>query len=201
MINSQLINTAFFTNKHDDWDPDEGPFLINNKKYKIITMDQTHSETITTVNNFKNRYKSDGLYTEKHGKILCVKTADCIPILISTRKGVAVLHAGWRGLSKGILGSFFDHYEYSTVDTKVTIGPHARTCCYEVTEEMNEVFPAYVYKKNRTHYLNMSLFVRDYLNKVNIKFEDTGVCTICDEDYHSYRRDGSQERQYSFICL
>jgi len=66
---------------------------------------------------------------------------------------------------------------------------------------MNEVFPLYVYKKNRAHYLDMSLFVRDYLNKVNIKFEDTGVCTICDEDYHSYRRDGSQERQYSFICL
>jgi len=201
MINSQLINTAFFTNKHDDWDPEEGPFFINNKKYKIITMDQIHGETISIVKSFKDKYKSDGLYTEKHGKILCVKTADCVPILISTGKGIAVIHAGWKGLSKDILSSFFNYFKHSTIDTKVTIGPHARRCCYEVTEEMNEVFPTYVYKKKSIYSLDMAHFVTDYLNKINIKFEDTGICTICDEDYHSYRRDGTKKRQYSFICL
>lgn len=201
MINSQLIKTAFFTNKYDDWDPNEGPFFINKKKYKIITMEQVHGHNISTVRSFKDIYRSDGVYTEKNGKILCVKTADCIPILISTEKGIGAIHAGWRGLSKNILDEFFNKIEYSTEDTKVTIGPHARKCCYEVTEEMIDIFPNYTFTNNSGYYLDMTLLVIDYLNSKKIEFEDTKVCTICDSDYYSYRRNQTSNRQHSFICL
>ena len=70
-------------------------------------MDQIHSDIIKVVYPMRKTYKCDGLYTAKKGNILCVKTADCVPILIHSEIGVGAIHAGWRGLSKNILGKFF----------------------------------------------------------------------------------------------
>src|SRR5271170_1144397 len=48
--------------------------------------------------------EADGLLTTE-ARTVGVMTADCIPALFSARDGraVAAVHAGWRGLHKGIL--------------------------------------------------------------------------------------------------
>jgi len=201
MINSKLIKTAFFTDQYDDWNPNEGPFLINNKTYKIVTMNQVHGNKIIKIPAFANSYKCDALYTEKKGKILCIKTADCVPIVTENEIGVGAIHAGWRGLQKDILNEFFENKKYSTRNVKVAIGPHARKCCYRVTEEMTNIFPNYVNNINSEYFLDMTRFITDYLDKLGIEYEDCGFCTICNDNYFSYRRNGTQKRQYSFVCL
>ena len=35
--------------------------------------------------------------------MLTVRTADCVPALLTSAEGIALLHAGWRGLAAGIL--------------------------------------------------------------------------------------------------
>lgn len=201
MIKSQLIDTAFFTDKYDEWDPHEGPFKINNKNYKVVEMKQIHSGLIYNVNPIKRKYVCDGLYSSKKRYILSVKTADCIPILIHSKKGVGVIHAGWRGLSKNILSNFFENPRYFERDMKVSIGPHARRCCYEVGEDLKKIFPAYTKRNKNKYYLDMSKYVTDYLKELKLEFEDVNVCTICDENYHSYRETKTKKRQYSFLCL
>ena len=60
----------------------------------------------STQNASPHRESGDVLISKTSGQAIGVKTADCLPILISSPMrslGLAV-HAGWRGLTKGILG-------------------------------------------------------------------------------------------------
>ena len=47
----------------------------------------------------------DGWVTTEPGVLLTVTIADCIPVYLMVEgRGVALLHAGWRGTAGGILG-------------------------------------------------------------------------------------------------
>ena len=46
----------------------------------------------------------DGWVTTTPGVLLTVTVADCIPVYLVATRGVALLHAGWRGTAGGILG-------------------------------------------------------------------------------------------------
>jgi YfiH family protein len=45
----------------------------------------------------------DGWVTTTPGVLLTVTVADCIPVYLAAPRGVALLHAGWRGTAGGIL--------------------------------------------------------------------------------------------------
>src|SRR3989344_5905709 len=64
---------------------------------------QDHSEKIAIVKFQKGYLGVDGLIS-KSKSFISIRTADCIPIFLfdNVNKTVASLHAGWRGLSKGI---------------------------------------------------------------------------------------------------
>ena len=47
--------------------------------------------------------EADGLFTTAIGCPIAVTTADCAPVLLIAERGVAVVHAGWRGLEAGII--------------------------------------------------------------------------------------------------
>jgi polyphenol oxidase len=82
----------------------------------------------------------DALVTDQPGITVAVRTADCVPILMHDpqRRVVAAVHAGWRGAVAGIVpktlallrsrfGSRLEH-------VRISIGPSAGVCCYEVDE-------------------------------------------------------------------
>jgi hypothetical protein len=63
---------------------------------------QVHgAETVTALagEQFKNGPCGDAIISDDPGRLLAVRVADCVPILLSTRDGsrVAAIHAGWRG--------------------------------------------------------------------------------------------------------
>ncbi len=47
---------------------------------------------------------ADGLWTTTPGCPIAVTTADCAPVVLVASDGVAVVHAGWRGIVAGIIG-------------------------------------------------------------------------------------------------
>ena len=51
--------------------------------------------------------RADGHATAERGVALCIKTADCQPVLLAERHGwfVAALHVGWRGNAAGFIES------------------------------------------------------------------------------------------------
>ncbi|MBX3388234.1 MAG: peptidoglycan editing factor PgeF [Phycisphaeraceae bacterium] len=51
--------------------------------------------------------KADALVTDDPARVLCVRTADCTPILLASGDGriVGAVHAGWRGVIAGVAAS------------------------------------------------------------------------------------------------
>ena len=85
----------------------------------------------------------DGWTTTTSGILLTVTIADCIPVyLIAPRRGVALLHAGWRGTAGGILGRGVELLrsttECSPADMVMHCGVGICGPCYEVGSEVVE---------------------------------------------------------------
>jgi polyphenol oxidase len=82
----------------------------------------------------------DGHVTDRPGVLLTVSVADCVPIsLVDPRRGrVALLHGGWRGTARGILGAGLDRLGGDRAAVLVHLGPAICGACYEVGPEVHE---------------------------------------------------------------
>jgi len=83
----------------------------------------------------------DGWVTTTPGVLLTVTVADCVPVyLAAPRGGVALLHAGWRGLAGGILGRGIERLSAVSAVPADEIVMHCGVgiCgdCYEVESEV-----------------------------------------------------------------
>lgn len=88
--------------------------------------------------------KADAAVTRTPGIVLCVRTADCLPVLLADRQGtvVAVAHAGWRGLARGVLEATLDAMQVSGGDIVAWIGPGIGPRAYEVSDDVLAAFCA-----------------------------------------------------------
>lgn len=86
----------------------------------------------------------DGLITAQPGKLLTIRVADCVPILIvdARRRAIAAVHAGWRGtvqrIAEKAVGEMRAQLGCEPADLRAAIGPSIRSCCYEVGDEVVE---------------------------------------------------------------
>ncbi len=85
----------------------------------------------------------DGWVTTSPGILLTVTLADCIPIyLVAPGRGIALLHAGWRGTAAGILGRglrrLTGHLGALPCDIVMHCGVGICGTCYEVGSEVME---------------------------------------------------------------
>ncbi|HEY7932570.1 MAG TPA: polyphenol oxidase family protein [Solirubrobacteraceae bacterium] len=123
-----------------------------------------------------------------------VLVADCLPVALVGSGGVAMLHAGWRGLAAGVLAQGVGALRELGVDGPLAaaIGPGARGCCYQVGPEFRERFAAYgegIFRKDR---LDLAAVAASQLAALGITtVHDTEICTICSEPslFFSHRRD------------
>lgn len=87
-------------------------------------------------------------------KGLLVKTADCLPLVYVHRleERVAIVHAGWRGLLKGIHLKPFRELNFAPRDTWVWLGPSLNGRSFEVSEDMwsqfSEKFDGDIFEKH-----------------------------------------------------
>ncbi|HXV32671.1 MAG TPA: polyphenol oxidase family protein [Gaiellaceae bacterium] len=85
--------------------------------------------------------RCDGLWTDEPGRGLMLLAADCLPVALARTNGtpgVAVLHAGWRGLLAGIVESGARALGGGRL--AAAIGPGIGPCCYEVGDEVAASF-------------------------------------------------------------
>ena len=79
---------------------------------------------------------------------LCVKVADCVPILLAdSRTGaVAAVHAGWRGTAAGAVRLAVEalgvQLGSAPEDVVAAIGPSIGPCCYRVGQDVRAAFEA-----------------------------------------------------------
>jgi len=95
---------------------------------------------------FKPRTRADALITRKRGVALTMSTADCVPLLFydPVTEAIGVAHAGWRGTARGIaaatITAMCEQFGARPADIHVGIGPSIGPCCYEVSEEVRQIF-------------------------------------------------------------
>jgi polyphenol oxidase len=141
----------------------------------------------------------DGLVARAPGVVLGVLAADCVPVLLEGRSGIAALHAGWRGLVAGVLDRGVDAVGPVSA---AWIGPSIHACCYEVGAEVTEAFARAGLPVADEHHVDPSLAAHAALTRAGVtNIARSHECTSCRANYFSYRRDGETGRQGGFIAL
>lgn len=143
--------------------------------------------------------EADILVAREPGPVLGILTADCAPVLMIGEGGIAIAHAGWRGL---IAGAVEKAVEAVGPVAAAWIGPCIHACCYEVGPEVIEGFGSAglpVAAPGRVDPAQASLFALRRAGAERIAVAE--VCTACDRNYFSYRRDGRTGRQGAFLGL
>jgi len=150
----------------------------------------------------------DALVTDQPDVMVAVRTADCVPVLMHDprRKVVAAVHAGWRGAVAGIVSKTIalmeSRFGSAPEHLRVSIGPSAGVCCYEVDEpvldSLHQACPdvervVWKGKEGRRH-LDLKALVREQARAAGAgpdAITSVNLCTICHKDlFFSYRRDG-----------
>lgn len=110
---------------------------------------QVHGTTVVRVDGSTPQgVEADAVITNEKGLCIGVSTADCVPLLIADRKGrgIAAIHAGWRGTVEHIAGRAVEaliDLTGGTADELVAmIGPSISPEAFEVGEEVAEAFRA-----------------------------------------------------------
>jgi YfiH family protein len=131
--------------------------------------------------------EADGHVLREPGTAALVFTADCLPVAVAGPKGVAMLHAGWRGLAGGILAAGVEAVEA----TSAAIGPGIGPCCYEVGDEVLDAFSGLGEGIADGRMLDLPEVARRQLAAAGVEeVESAGLCTSCEAElFFSHRRD------------
>ena len=135
--------------------------------------------------------EEDGQATALEDAAAIVFIADCLPVMLVCDGAVAALHGGWRPLAAGIveegvraLGEVGGRGEVTAA-----LGPSARGCCYEVGEEVHEVFAGFDARRGERN-LDLAAVATAQLRDAGVsEIHDTGLCTMCTDEFFSHRRD------------
>lgn len=121
----------------------------------MVFTDQTHTANIREVTK-EDRGKGivrdrdyeqvDGLITNTPGIVLCAFFADCVPVCLAdpAHHAIGLVHSGWRGtaasVSRMALAKMHDAYGTRPEDCFAAIGPSICGDCYEVSEDVADIF-------------------------------------------------------------
>ncbi len=157
--------------------------------------------------------EADAAVTSVRGIVLAVLTADCLPVVLAARDGteVAVAHAGWRGLTQGVLESTVRSLRARPADLHAWLGPAAGPARYEVGDEVFRAFvevdaqAAKAFVATRPGHWNVDLFALARRRLLGVGVESVhggGVCTISDSRrFFSHRRDAVTGRMATLAWL
>ena len=149
---------------------------------------QVHSPTVHRAGG--RGVAGDGLWSDEPGQPMLAFSADCLPIAIARTDGVralAVLHAGWRGLSEGIVEAGVA--ALGAGETAAIVGPAIGPCCYEVGPEVSERFDDDL---TTGRLLDLWTAAERALYRAGVaRVERVDLCTRCHpDDFFSHRRSG-----------
>jgi YfiH family protein len=139
-----------------------------------------------------DRRHADGQATSLAGVGAFVLSADCLPVALGSAGGVAMLHAGWRGLAAGVLESGVAALRELGEEGPIAavIGPGAGVCCYEVGPEVRAAFGEARREGGR---IDLRAIARERLLAAGVaEVREAGHCTICDQRFFSHRREGAR---------
>ena len=99
-------------------------------------LNQQHGARIREAQVVPELAQADASYTACAGPVCVVQTADCLPVLLCSRKGdwVAAAHAGWRGIAANVLQVTVRAFPGLPEDLLAWLGPAISAEFYEVDD-------------------------------------------------------------------
>lgn len=156
---------------------------------------------------------ADGSITRRRGRVLVVRTADCLPVVIADAHAteLSVIHAGWRGLAAGILEAAVAAFHAPADALQAWLGPAIGAASYEVGDDVYRAFVgcdpgaalAFARTSNGRWLCDLCALARRRLAGCGTeRVSGGGLDTFADpERFHSFRRDRGAGRMETFAWL
>ena len=155
----------------------------------------------------------DAALVRRPGTVLVIQVADCLPLLLAACNGgtVAAAHAGWRGLSGGVLEATVAKLGEPASRLIAWLGPAIGPAHFEVGKEVWSAFTrhdpqaaqAFVGNARGRWQCDLVQLARQRLRALGVQQVYGGEwCTFADpQRFFSYRRDGCCGRMAALIWL
>jgi YfiH family protein len=172
---------------------------------------QVHGTDVVLLSSEPLQAEADAAITRDDDVVCAVLTADCLPVVFASDDAteVAAAHAGWRGLSAGILEEAVTAMHTEPERILAWFGPAISQPAFEVGPEVREQFLNHDGAASDFFSQNeRGRWQADLYGLARIRLENCGVtrvfggglCTHAGEDrFFSYRRDGACGRMATFI--
>ena len=177
----------------------------------VFDADQSNSGAVPT---------ADAAVTVEPNRVLAIMTADCLPILLCDQdaKVVGIAHAGWRGLSAGVIeqtvSEMLKKLGGGSSGIYAYLGPAIGPTVFEVGDDVVQAFDDAGSQKPESAFrpiegrpgkylADIYQLARERLSGLGIsKIAGADHCTVKeDQDFFSYRRDGKTGRFATFIWI
>lgn len=175
--------------------------LINLDPNKIVSPQQVHSSEVKVVDVPGKIPFTDAIISTSKSVVLSIQVADCIPLYLADPDNnvIGIVHAGWRGIEKGIVANSINKMITLGADNNriiAYIGPSIQKCCFEIGPEVAKKFPIN-FQINSSYdrsFLDLQKLTKNILINNSISYNNiisSNECTKCNSDkYFSYRNTG-----------
>jgi YfiH family protein len=153
-------------------------------------------------------------FVVRRSRIACaIQVADCMPVVLATRSAdvIGIAHAGWRGLSAGILEATLRAMRAAPQEVLAWLGPAIGPLAYEVGDEVREAFlaaddyaqSAFAATRPGHWLLDLYAVAAQRLARAGVTRVFGGrFCTYTErERFFSFRRDSAKERMAALAWL
>jgi YfiH family protein len=165
-------------------------------------LSQVHGNVALDAAQVSGAPPADAAWTTRPATPCVVMVADCMPVLLCDMRGgaVAAAHAGWRGLSSGVVEAAVSGMGTAPADLAAWLGPAIGPERFEVGTDVLEAFVAHdpqaqlafrPYPGRAGKWLcDLYLLARQRLAALGItRVSGGGFCTVGDARLFSHRRD------------
>jgi polyphenol oxidase len=174
---------------------------------------QVHGTDVVRVDQADIGAQADAAWTPRDRCVCAVQIADCLPVLLCDVSGttVAAVHAGWRGLSAGVIENALASMNCSTQNVLAWLGPAIGPEHFEVGSDVYAAFTQHdsastmAFRSIRPGkwLANLFMLATQRLRAAGVSnIFGGGVCTFEDHArFFSYRRDGVTGRMAAMIWM
>jgi YfiH family protein len=175
-----------------------------------VWLSQVHGTTVLDLDKKRVSLVGDASFTHSPNTVCAIGAADCMPVLLADEAGsvVAAAHAGWRGLSGGVIEAALRSMDVDAARVIAWLGPAIGPRAYEVGEDVRAAFrgheSAFSPPTRAGHWmLDLYAVARQRLGNAGVtRIHGGGFCTYSDSArFFSYRRDRTKERVAALIWL
>ena len=185
---------------------------------KPVWLEQVHGTEVFDADHWDQSSVpvADAAVTTQPQRVLCIMTADCLPVLLASKGGevIGVAHAGWRGLAAGIIEKTIQKMKQKLdqdIQIQAFLGPAIGPESFQVGQEVKDIFEQHDPNSSQAfkpcsepmkYWADIYQLARMRLHSQGVEQVDGGDrCTLKESCFYSYRRDQVTGRMASLLWI